>query len=148
MSLNLNNHNKPDEEVSTDVLSFDSSDFDFADDILETDKDTLNAPVQNLSPKETLINFLRDSVLDEDYIFDFAGSYVQAEAFIQRMRVALSRFRAEIIKLNKPLNHFYVLTKSIEVKSDTYCTVTLIKSKQRKKKIESKVNDVLDFLTL
>ncbi len=136
--------------VTEEFLSFDSADFDFAEDILVADTTQIIEKVQNLSPKDTLISFLRESTMDVDYVFNYDGTYEQAAAFRQRMRVQLSRFRTAITKLNKPLNHFYVLTKSIEVKSDNLCTITLIKSKQRKKKLESNTDlvDVLDFLTL
>lgn len=137
------------EEIVDDLsldLSFTEDDFDFADDILET---TTEEITPNKSAKETLIEFIKTSTFDEPFKITHNGTYESAEKFIQRMRVELSRFRAQIIKLNKPLNHFYVLTQSIIVESESKCVITLIKSKERKKskKKEEEILDVLDFLT-
>ena len=149
--LNILSHKsdiKTDEpDLSLDSLSFTDSDFDFADDILEK---TTQELIPNKSAKETLIEFIKTSSYDSPYTINHNGTYESAEKFIQRMRVELSRFRAQIIKLNKPLNHFYVLTQSIIVESEIKCVITLIKSKERAraaKKKSEEINDVLDFLT-
>jgi len=134
-------------DLSMDSLSFTDSDFDFADDILET---TTKELVPNKSAKETLIEFIKTAPFDSPYIIPHNGTYESAQMFIQRMRVELSRFRAQIIKLNKPLNRFYVLTQSIVIESEIKCVITLIKSKERAraaKKKSEEINDVLDFLT-
>jgi len=154
-NFNINKPKQPIEETIVNNepdISFDVDDFDFASDILiaknPEDESQNKKTIENQSPKDTLIKFLQTSELDQDYTFTYNGSYQQAESFIQRMRVALSRFRAAIIKLNKPLNHFYVLTKSITVESEDVCTIVLLKSKQRKKPVESKLTSVLDYLSL
>ena len=136
--------NEP-EELLND-LSFADSDFDFAETL------TVDMPSQtviNKTPKDALIELLKTAELDIPYIIQYNGDFNSAETYIHRMRVELSRFRAKIIKLNKPLDHFHILKKSIVVESDNFCTITLLKTYNRKKSNVSKeIDDVLDFLTV
>lgn len=127
-------------------LDFSLNDFDFVEDVAESP--TLLAAT-NKAPKDSLIDFLKLSVLDEDYNLVFNGTYDSAKAFIHRMRVELSRMRAQVIKLNKPLDHFHILTKNIVVESETVCTITLIKTYNRQRFDTAKIeSDVLSFLTI
>ena len=144
---NLTNHIPKDapNDLLND-LSFADSDFDFAETLTE------DAPITattNKTPKDALIQFLKTAELDIPYIIQFNGDYNSAEAYIHRMRVELSRFRAKIIKLNKPLDHFHIMKKSIVVESNNFCSITLLKTYNRKTSNASKeIDDVLDFLTI
>jgi len=127
-------------------LSFADSDFDFAEPLATIEPAKIGA---NKAPKEELIQFLKTAELDIPYTIQFNGDYNTAETYIHRMRVELSRFRAKIIKLNKPLDHFHILKKSITVESDSYCTIVLLKTYNRKKSNASReIDDVLAFLTV
>lgn len=159
LDLNFNNANesksatniieKAVTKIEKDEIEFSLNDFDFdfAKDILEPPAKTLQS-VTSKNPKESLIEFLKTSQLDVNYEIEFNGSYELAKAFIHRMRVELSRFRAQIIALGKQLDHFHVLTKSIEVQSENRCLIILLKTHKRQRFDAPKALDVLDFLTI
>ena len=137
------------QDFNKDKLLFSADDFDFNDDddnSYTIDTTTINL-IPNQAPKQALIDFIKTAVYEEPYTIPYYGTYDTALKYIQRMRVELSRFRAQIIKLNKPLNHFYVLTLSIVIESKNKCIITLLKSKKRKKnKQYTALQDVFDYL--
>jgi len=143
MADKINLFKKPVEqssELKPDLsLDFSESDFAFEADVVTDIPKNL---IPNKTPKDELILFLQTSQLEIPYTITHNGNYKSAEYFIHRMRVELSRFRAQIIKLNKPLNHFHVLTKSIDVESEIKCVIILVKSNKRQR------FDVLGFLTI
>lgn len=132
--------NNPDNDL---LLDFD--DFDFAEDVKPTN---LPTNLANKTPKNELILFLQQSAIDTPYLLQYNGNFEGAKSHIHRMRVELSRFRAQIIKLNKKLDHFHVLVKDITIESETLCTITLLKTYERKKNKKPEVLNILDLLTV
>jgi len=137
-------------QESDEVFSFSADDFDFKEDAnkVELNQEEISISLTNKKPKYALIDFLQTAVLDEPYTLIYHGSFDGAKNHIQGMRVALSRFRAQVIKKGKTLDHFYILTDSITQESDTKCKIVLLKTYQRKKFKETKILDVLEFLTI
>lgn len=135
-----------DDDLLEEELAFDESDFEFEADTLSVKKSIIKPTV---SPKETLITMLRESQFEEPYTIELNATYKEAKSFIHRMRVELSRFRSKLIKLNKTLDRFSILTQSITVESKDYCTITLIKTRHRRRfdNADPEVLSVLNFLS-
>lgn len=172
IKLKVKNPNKPEQKVLSDEEweekigdeKFSLEDFDFSDEsdvmdesdiefnkddfAFESDslKENVVKPIPNA--KEALITLLRESQFEEPYTIEIKATYPEAKSFIHRMRVELSRFRNKLIKLNKTLDRFSILTQSISMESENRCVITLIKTRYRRRfdNADPEVLSVLNFL--
>ncbi len=85
---------------------------------------------QTSLPKQKLIEFLKNSVAEEAYLLVIPVPVSEAEAFIHRMRVELSRFREKVRdrgRVPKTFKMLYIKTETKAIDINT-CSVTLMKS--------------------
>lgn len=76
-----------------------------------------------------VIDFIKTCKSDEEYIFKFRGSLKQADNFVHRMRVDLSRLRTLVRGRGHVPKHFKMLIIRIIPNSDnTLQTITLKKA--------------------
>lgn len=76
-----------------------------------------------------VIDFIKNCHADEDYIFTFKGTFKQAENFIHRMRVDLSRLRTLVRDRGHVPKHFKMLIISIKSnQNNTSQSITLKKA--------------------
>ena len=85
---------------------------------------------QTSLPKQKLIEFLKNSVAEEGYLLTLPVPVSEAEAFIHRMRVELSRFREKVRergRVPKTFKMLYLKTETQAIDVET-CGVILMKS--------------------
>lgn len=103
-----------------------------------------------ITPKDTLIKFLREAVLYEPYSFQISGSQKFANDFIHRMRVELSRLRTKVRERGQVPKQFKILLERIDCNESMQdCIVTLIKTDgSRKKDLPPEIADILNDLSV
>ena len=112
----------------------------------------MNGVIVRTPAKNRLIHFINEAKLDEDYSFVIEGGVSKAEAFVQQMRVELSRFRNILKKHGKEPRNFKVLTIAIDEFLDddtgaTKCRVTLRQSMAGHVRIEEQYSEILSKLS-
>lgn len=80
--------------------------------------------------KDRVKDFLKKTRDDPDYYFKLRGSEADAQKFIQRMRVELSRFRGYVKKKNLPLKYFKMIFIDIQQDKDDDSVVIIHLQKQ------------------
>ena len=65
--------------------------------------------------KLQVIHFVKNAVVGEDYVFEIKGTQRDAERFVHRMRVELSRLRNEVKRRQRIPRPFKMLLHSINV---------------------------------
>ena len=92
--------------------------------------------------KIQMIDFIRQSKLDVPYEFTLKGSKADAERFVHRMRVELSRMR-DLVKLQgRTPKHFKMMFKEIIVEGDK-TRIVLIKTESARN-VDNEVDDILE----
>ncbi len=79
-------------------------------------------------PAKKLIDFLKNAEFDKPYIFIAPVNIKDAEKFVHKMRVQLSRYRNRVREKGRIPRHFKVLFKDAVNIDHTHCNITLIKS--------------------
>lgn len=104
-----------------------------------------------MTPKKRLIDFLKNSEMDKPYEFTIEGNEEEAHKYIQRMRVALSRFREEIINRNMKPKPFKMLVIKVEEfnsssEEELHTMISLVRTQNKLKMVSSEVEDVFGSL--
>lgn len=101
-------------------------------------------PATTSPAKTKLFEFLGQTQMQEDFVFENKGTETQAREFVHRMRVELSRLR-EIAKEREIVpKHFKMLLKSIEC-SGTVCKITLTKATSRLD-VSNEIDAIFDMI--
>ena len=111
----------------------------------------MNGVVVKTPAKSRLIDFIQTGEMDKDYIFSIEGDAIKAEAFVQQMRVELSRFRNIVKSQGKEPRNFKVLLIAVDEYQDEQnvlrTRITLRQSMAGHVRIEEKFGDVLSKLS-
>ncbi len=94
-----------------------------------------------LVPRETVLKLLTEYKLDQE--FSFKTTKHGGDHYVQAVRQVLSRARKKALRKKKQLDHFKLLTKSIETKDD-HDFVIIIRSKQMSPHEVSVYDDLID----
>lgn len=94
-------------------------------------------------PRETLLKMLAEGKLDEPFTFKTIPN--SAEAYLQSMRMVLSRVRNRARKQKKPLSEFKLLLVKID-KGENYDEITLMRSRVLSPKDESVYDALSDMM--
>lgn len=104
-----------------------------------------------MNAKERLIDFLRKAPHAEDkkYKFDVLGDGAEAKSFVHRMRVELSRLRAELRDRNKQVRPFKMLMVSVEPSptNQHYQQITLQFQQAKSDTVSREVSEVFNVLS-
>lgn len=111
----------------------------------------MNGVVVKTPAKSRLIDFIQNGKMDEDYNFTIEGDAIKAEAFVQQMRVELSRFRNIVKSQGREPRNFKVLLIGVDEYPNEqdvlYSKITLRQSMAGHVRIEEKFGDVLSKLS-
>lgn len=102
---------------------------------------------QTVSPaKLKIIHFVKNSKVNEPYTFELEGTQRNAERFVHRMRVELSRLREEVKRRNLIPRPFKMLLQKIEFVPNAAINtqkITLLKVTDAND-VSSDIDDIFD----
>jgi len=79
----------------------------------------------NSIPKQKLIEFLQNSKMDENFVIAIPVNVSQAESFVHRMRVELSRLRDQVRKRNRVPKVFKMMFINAMSINENKCSIIL-----------------------
>lgn len=94
-------------------------------------------------PKQKLIEFIRSSKMDEPFSFVVEIKLAEADNFVHRMRVELSRFREQVKAKGRVPKQFKVLFLGATAVNEKQTKITLMRA-MSKNDISSDLDKVFD----
>lgn len=98
-----------------------------------------------VNPRNSMIAFLRKSVLDEPFEFIIPANDVSdANKYIHNMRCALTRLRSQAVSAGRRRRAFKIITKSIEAVGKGEFKIVWVKCYERAVELD---DDILNYIS-